>query len=268
MQSSSFAASDYFDISTRNKKHFKVCTVCKGCREWTICLFLHVCFQGLSLGSCRKRWGKKQSMPRNNKGNTRQEHICWCMLLENCTLGEKGDTQNIDPIIFLTSKPEFNLDRKLPFLGGKILLCSLCTLYIDYRQYLPQCNTHLWPPQLSMEVIYRNFCEPPLTSFLQSKEHMQLKVKRVMVPITKLPHWAMQGKTAESLPWAVFCSSLASLHSPRPACCTWLAGSFSIKCLKLVPKFSAGKQQRQADSGNQQQVHVQGFFCFTCWLTP
>lgn len=67
MQSSSFPASDYFDISSQTKKHFKVCIVCKGYREWTICLFLHICFQVLSLGSCTK-WGGSKACQEITKG--------------------------------------------------------------------------------------------------------------------------------------------------------------------------------------------------------
>lgn len=133
---------------------------------------------------------------------------------------------SIDPIIFLTSRTGVNLDRKLLFLGGKIWLCFLYILYIDDRLYLPQGNMHQQPPQLSMEVIYRTFCDPTLTSFLQSKEHMQLKGKGAVVSTTELPHWAMQGKTEESLPQAVFCILLPSLDSPRWACEPgWLAVS-------------------------------------------
>lgn len=226
MQSSSFPASDYFDISSWNKKHFKVCIVCKGYRVWTICLFLHICFQALPLGPYKKRRAKGKACQEITKGIQERSVSAYICCEQTAHLEKWGTPEiwSIDPVIFLTSKTGFNLDRKLPLLGGKIQLCSLCTLYIDYRQYLPQCNVHWWPPQLSMEVIYRNFCDPTLTN-LQSKEHMQLKVKRAVVPTTKLPRWAVQGKTEQSLPRAVFCNCPASLDSPdEPAN---LAGRFS-----------------------------------------
>lgn len=45
-QSSSFPVTDYFDISSRKKKKKKSKSiVCKGYKEWTICLFLHIAFK-------------------------------------------------------------------------------------------------------------------------------------------------------------------------------------------------------------------------------
>lgn len=95
MQSSSFPASDYFDISSQNKKHFKVCIVCKGYREWTIYLFLHICFQGLSLGPWTKRGEKGKACQEITKGIQERSvsaYVCW----EQTALGEKGDTWNME----------------------------------------------------------------------------------------------------------------------------------------------------------------------------
>lgn len=144
MQSSSFPTSDYFDISSWNKKHFKVCIVCKGYRAWTICLFLHICFQALPLSPCTKRRAKSKACQEITKGvqdKSMSAYICW---EQTEHLEQRGihEIWSIDPIIFLTSKTGFSLDRKLPLLGGKIWLCSLCILHIDYRQYLPRCNMH------------------------------------------------------------------------------------------------------------------------------
>lgn len=154
MQSSSFPASDYFDISSQTKKHFKVCIVCKGYREWTICLFLHICFQVLSLGPCTK-WGGSKACQEITKGIQERSTSADVCCRKNVHVEKRGihSICSIGPIIFLTSKTGLNLDKKLPLPGGKIWFCSLCTLYIDYRQYLPQCYMHWWPPQLSMEVI-------------------------------------------------------------------------------------------------------------------
>lgn len=104
------------------------------------------------------------------------------------------------------------------------------------------------PPQLSVEVIYRNFCDPTLTSFLQSKEHMHLKVKRVVAPITKQPHWAMQGKTEESLPKAVFCNALHPWTAPdKPAIPGWLE----------VPLYNVWKlYQNSLLGGNKDKLTV------------
>lgn len=158
-------------------------SACKGYREWTISLFLHICFQGLSLGPHTKKQGKKahQEITKGIQERSISAYVC----LERRGIHE---IWSIDPIIFLTSRTGVNLDRKLLFLGGKIWLCFLYILYIDDRLYLPQGNMHQQPPQLSMEVIYRTFCDPTLTSFLQSKEHIQLKGKGAVVSTTELPH--------------------------------------------------------------------------------
>lgn len=137
MQSSSFAASDYFDISSQNKKHSKVCIVCKGYREWTISLFLHICFQGLSLGPRTKRRGAGgKACQEITKGIQEMSTSAYVCCEQTAHLEKRGihEIWSIDPIIFLTSKTEFNLDRKLPLLGGKIWLCFLCILHIDDRQ--------------------------------------------------------------------------------------------------------------------------------------
>lgn len=143
-------------------------------------------------------------------------------------LGEKGDTWNMEHwphhLPHIQNRGQSGQKTVIPRWEDLALLPLL--LCIDDRLYLPQGNMHQQPPQLSMEVIYRTFCDPTLTSFLQSKQHIQLKGKGAVVSTTELPHWAMQGKTEESLPQAVFCILLPSLDSPRWACEPgWLAVS-------------------------------------------
>lgn len=177
--------------------------------------------------------GKKQSVPGNHKGNTREQPICLHMLWANCIPGEKGDTWN------MKHRP-----HHLPHIQNRVQSgqktatprqedLTLLPLYIDYR-HLPQCNMHWWPPQLSMEVIYRNFCDPTLTSFLQSKEYMQLKVKRAVVPTTKLPHWAVQGKTEENLHGLCSATALHSWTAPDEPFYTMFENCTKIFCWEVT----------------------------------
>lgn len=100
IQSRSFPVTDYSDISSwegkknpsnkpQPKTHISKGIVCKRYREWTTCLFLHICLQSLSLGPSTKRGERQKTPKKNHKGNTRQEPDC------SCKLWAEGDIENM-----------------------------------------------------------------------------------------------------------------------------------------------------------------------------
>lgn len=152
---------------------------------------MHICFQGLSLGPCTKR-EKSKTCKEITKAIQERSLSAYIRCEQAVQLEQRGVERiwGIDHIAFLTSKAGANLDRKLPLLGGlKIWLCSFCILYTNYRQYLPQGNTHWWCPQHPCEGnLQDTFCDSTLTNLLQSEEYMQPKSKDAVVPTPRLPH--------------------------------------------------------------------------------
>lgn len=200
---------------------------------------------------------KKQNMQGNHKENTKEELICYICCEQTIQLEQRGMQRiwGIDPIACLTPKVGANLDRKLPLLGGlKIWLCSLCILYIDHRQYLPQGNMHQQSPQHpcegNLQDAFCDFCNP--------------KTKMLWVPPQGCPTELRRGRqkkdshrlrsASASHPWTAPDESL-----------NWSGLQFHYitlgNCTKIVLKCLDGKCHRQADSSSQQQVHAHWVSC-------